>query len=116
MVANQIEVLSRHAGADTAALWSSDGLGAYTIQPADVAEAPARGTRVILQLKEDATAYTESHTVEQIIKSQSGHVPVQIFLKDKPGAEPKQIADGAALWTKRRLQSRLSNIPTSTVV
>ena len=100
MVADRIEVLSRRAGTDAAALWSSDGLGAYTIQPVDVAEAPGRGTRVILHLKEDATAYTESHTIERTIKSQSGHVPVPIFLKDKPDVEPRQIADGAALWTK----------------
>ncbi len=100
MVADQIEVLSRRAGADTAALWSSDGLGAYSIQPVDVAEAPARGTRVVLHLKADATSYTESHTVERTIKSQSGHVPVPIFLKDGPDADPRQIADGAALWTK----------------
>jgi molecular chaperone HtpG len=100
MVADQIEVLSRRAGSEAAALWSSDGLGAYTIQPVDIAEAPARGTRVILHLKADATGYTESHTVERTIKSQSGHVPVPIYLLDKPDAEPKQIADGAALWTK----------------
>jgi molecular chaperone HtpG len=100
MVADRIEVLSRRAGTDAAALWSSDGLGAYTIQAVDVTEAPARGTRVILHLKADATGYTENHTVERTIKSQSGHVPVAIFLKDKPDAEPKQIADGAALWTK----------------
>jgi molecular chaperone HtpG len=100
MVADRIDVLSRRAGTDSAALWSSDGLGAYTIQPVDIAEAPARGTRVILHLKADATGYTESHTVERTIKAQSGHVPVQIFLKDKPDADPKQIADGAALWTK----------------
>jgi molecular chaperone HtpG len=100
MVADRIDVLSRRAGTQAAALWSSDGLGAYTIQPVDVAEAPARGTRVILHLKADATGYTESHTVERTIKAQSGHVPVQIFLKDKPDGELKQIADGAALWTK----------------
>ena len=100
MVADQIDVLSRRAGEDAAALWSSDGLGAYTIQPVDVAQAPARGTRVILHLKADATGYTESATVERTIKAQSGHVQALIFLKDTPDAEPHQIADGAALWTK----------------
>jgi molecular chaperone HtpG len=100
MVADQVEVISRRAGADTAASWSSDGLGTYMIQPVDLADAPARGTRVLLHLKEDAAGYTESFTIERTIKAQSGHVPVPIFLKDKPDAEPKQIADGAALWTK----------------
>jgi molecular chaperone HtpG len=104
MVADRVEVVSRRAGADTAASWSSDGLGTYTIQPVDTAEAPARGTRVQLHLKEDAASYTQEFTVERTIKTQSGHVPVPIFLKDKPDAEPKQIADGAALWTRPKAE------------
>ncbi len=89
MVADRVEVVSRRAGTDTAASWSSDGLGTYTIQPVDIAEAPARGTRVLLHLKEDAASYTESSAVERTLKTQSGHVPVPIFLKDKPDAEPQ---------------------------
>ncbi|GLV30548.1 chaperone protein HtpG [Sphingobium sp. TomTYG75] len=100
MVADRVDVLSRRAGSDQAARWSSDGLGTYTVQPAETAEAPDHGTRVILHLKEDAASYTERYRVQQIIKDQSGHVPVPIFLKEKPDAEPEQIADGAALWTK----------------
>ena len=100
MVADLVEVATRRAGGEAAALWSSDGLGTYTIRPLDPAEAPARGTRVTLHLKEDAADYTQSYTVERTIKAQSGHVPVPIYLRDKPDAEPKQIADGAALWTK----------------
>jgi molecular chaperone HtpG len=100
MVADRVDVFSRRAGADQAARWCSDGLGTYTVQPADSTEAPVRGTRVILHLKEDASAYTERYRTQQIIKDQSGHVPVPIFLKEKPDAEAEQIADGAALWTK----------------
>jgi molecular chaperone HtpG len=104
MVADRVEVISRRAGGDTAASWSSDGLGTYTIQPINIADAPARGTRVLLHLKEDAASYTESFTIERPIKTQSGHVPVPIYLKDKPDAESKQIADGAALWTKPKAE------------
>ncbi len=100
MVADRVDVLSRRASSDQAARWSSDGLGTYTVQPAETAEAPEHGTRVVLHLKEDATSYTERYRVQQIIKDQSGHVPVPIFLKEKPDAEVEQIADGAALWTK----------------
>ncbi len=104
MVADRVDVFSRRAGADGAAMWSSDGLGTYTIRPVDSAEAPARGTRVLLHLKDDAASYTESFKVERTITSQSGHVPVPIFLKEKPDAEPKQIADGAALWTRPKAE------------
>lgn len=104
MVADKVDVASRRAGSDGAALWSSDGLGTYTIRAADPAEAPARGTRVVLHLKEDAIGYTESATVERTVRAQSGHVPVAIFLKGKPDDEPRQIADGAALWTKPKAE------------
>ncbi|KAK0350457.1 hypothetical protein LTR94_028955, partial [Friedmanniomyces endolithicus] len=100
MVADKVDVLSRRAGEDGAGLWTSDGLGTYSIGDADPAGAPARGTRVILHLKEDAADYTRRFSVEPKIKAQSGHVPVPIVLKDKPDAEPAQIADGAALWTR----------------
>jgi molecular chaperone HtpG len=105
MVADRVDVISRRAGTDAAALWSSDGQGSYTIRPVDLAGAPARGTRVILHLKEeDAKTYGEAWGVERTIKSHSGHVPVRIFLKDKPDAEPRQIGDGAALWTRPKSQ------------
>ncbi|RYD19031.1 MAG: molecular chaperone HtpG, partial [Lysobacteraceae bacterium] len=100
MVASKVDVISRRAGADTASLWSSDGLGTYTIADVPTADAPARGTRVVLHLLEDATTYTDRFTVERLIKDQSGHVPVPITLREKPDADPVDIADGAALWTK----------------
>lgn len=102
MVADKVDVFSRRAGAEVAAHWASDGLGSYTIQLVDPAEAPARGTRIVLHLKEEAASYAEQFTVQRIITAQSGHVPVPIFLKDKPDGEEKQIADGAALWTRSR--------------
>ncbi|EXS69914.1 molecular chaperone HtpG [Sphingobium sp. Ant17] len=100
MVASQVEVFSRRAGSDAAASWTSDGQGTYTIAPVDLADAPTRGTRVVLHLMEDAKSYAERFTVERIIKAQSGHVPVPIMLFEKPDAEGVDIADGAALWLK----------------
>jgi molecular chaperone HtpG len=100
MVAERVEVISRRAGSDTASHWSSDGKGAYALGEADISEAPARGTRVILHLTEDAASYGERFTLERIVQAQSGHVPVPIFLVEKPGEAPAQIADGAALWTR----------------
>lgn len=100
MVADRVEVTSRRAGSDSAAIWSSDGLGTYTIADADTDQAPARGTRVVLHLKEDAADYTQRFSIEHKVKAQSGHVPVPIFLRETPDAEPQQIADGAALWTR----------------
>ena len=100
MVAERVEVVSRRAGTDAAWLWSSDGKGTFAISPAALADAPARGTRVVLHLMDDAKTYAERFTVERLIKAQSGHVPVPIAIVEKPGSEPAEIADGAALWAK----------------
>ncbi|MFL5106291.1 MAG: molecular chaperone HtpG, partial [Xanthobacteraceae bacterium] len=100
MVAARVDVISRRAGSEEAWLWSSDGKGTFSVAPAATGDAPRRGTRVILHLSEDAKSYTERFTLERIVKAQSGHVPVPIAIVDKPGAEPSEIADGAALWAK----------------
>jgi molecular chaperone HtpG len=99
MVAERVDVMSRRAGAEATWLWSSDGQGTFSVTelPAD---AMRRGTRVTLHLTEDAKTYTERYTLERLVKAQSGHVPVPIALIEKPGAEPAEITDGAALWTK----------------
>ncbi len=102
MVADHVDVISRRAGADEAWRWSSDGKGTFTVTPVDESEAPPRGTRVMLHLTEEAKGYTDRFKLEQMVKEQSGHVPVPIALVEKPGAAPTEIADGAALWTKPR--------------
>jgi molecular chaperone HtpG len=100
MVADRVDVVSRRAGTDEASHWSSDGKGTFSIASAEPADAPARGTRVTLHLMDEAADYAERSTLERIVKEQSGHVPVPISIIEKPGAEPAQVADGAALWTK----------------
>src|ERR1700689_2246678 len=100
MVAERVEVISRRAGTDTAWLWSSDGKGTFAIAAAELAEAPARGTRVVLHLMGDAKSYAGRSTIERLIKAQSGHVPVPIAIVEKAGGEPAEISDGAALWAK----------------
>ena len=102
MVADNVDVVSRRAGTDKAWHWASDGKGSYTVSAVNLADAPSRGTRITLHLMDDAKTYTSRWTVERIIKEQSGHVPVPISIVEKPGAEPAQVADGTALWTKQK--------------
>jgi molecular chaperone HtpG len=99
MVAGRVDVLSRRAGKDASWLWSSDGQGTFKVTELP-AGAMQRGTRVVLHLLDEAKSYTERHTLERLVKEQSGHVPVPIALVEKPGAEPAEITDGAALWAK----------------
>ncbi len=111
-VAERVDVISRRAGSEEAWQWSSDGKGTYSVSPVDPLPnpppqagegrvgAPARGTRVVLHLMEDAKSFTERFTIERLIKQHSGHVPVPITIIEKPGAEAAEISDGAALWAK----------------
>jgi molecular chaperone HtpG len=100
MVAERVEVVSRRAGTDAAWLWLSDGKGTFAISVAELAGAPARGTRVVLHLMDDAKTYAERFTIERLVKAQSGHVPVPVAIVEKAGSEPAEISDGAALWAK----------------
>lgn len=102
MVADNVDVVSRRAGTDKAWHWASEGKGSYTVSAVDLADAPARGTRITLHLMDEAKTFTSRWTVERIVKEQSGHVPVPISIVEKPGAEPAQVADGTALWTKQK--------------
>ena len=109
MVAERVDVITRRAGTDEAWLWSSDGKGTFSVAPAPSEDAPARGARVILHLMDDAKSYAERYTIERIIKAQSGHVPVPIAIVDKPGSEPAEVADGAALWAKPKSEISASD-------
>jgi molecular chaperone HtpG len=102
MVADRVDVFSRRAGSEEAWQWSSDGKGTFSVSPAALDSAPRRGTRVVLHLMDDAKPYTERFRLERIVRTQSGHVPVPISIVEKPGAEPSELADGAALWAKSK--------------
>jgi molecular chaperone HtpG len=100
MVAREVEVVSRKAGAGEAWRWVSDGQGTYRIEAADLSAAPARGTRVVLRLSDEAKTYAETATIERVVAEYSAHVPVPIVLKLADGAADKSLADGSALWRK----------------
>ncbi len=105
MVADRVEVISRRAGTDAAFVWSSDGKGTFAVSPAGAgADTPRHGTRAVLHLMADAKTYAERATVEQLIRAQSGHVPVPIAIVDRPGAAASEITDGAALWAKPKAE------------
>jgi len=100
MVAHEVVVETRRAGSPEAWRWSSDGKGAFTISPLPLDQAPSRGARVILHLNDASHEYLDSHRLERIVREHSGAVAVPIDLIDKPGTEPRRVADGAAIWAK----------------
>jgi molecular chaperone HtpG len=96
MVADTVQVVSRHAGESEAWAWASDGLGAFTLTPAD---RDAAGTTITLHLKEDAAEYLEKPRLTHILKTYSDHIPVAVALS-VDGAMAEPVTSGQALWTR----------------
>ena len=101
IVADRIEVISRHAGSSEAWVWRSSGEAGFDIAPATQEEAARvpRGTEIVLHLKEDAKRYLESYDLQRIVKTYSDHIQFPIELIDKDGAG-KQINAASAIWQR----------------
>ena len=66
MVADKVEVVTRKAGEEQGYQWTSDGLGEYSVGPA---EKPTRGTVITLHLKDDASEFLERSRLQQIVRT-----------------------------------------------
>ena len=97
MVAEEVEVVSRKAGEETAWRWVSDGKGEFTI---DEAEKPGRGTTITLKLREDDKEYAEALRLRTVITKYSDHIALPIVLKD--GDKSETVNHAAALWTRSK--------------
>jgi len=93
MVASKVTVSSRASAAeDTGWRWTSEGGGGYELEPA--ADLP-RGTKVVLQLKEDAKEFAQGSKIEEIIKRYSNFVQFPIELNGK------RLNTVGAIWTRK---------------
>jgi molecular chaperone HtpG len=113
IVADRITVESRRAGlkASEGVRWVSGGTGEFTVE--DI-EMPARGTRVILHLREDADEYLNTWKIKSIIAKYSDHISLPILMrkeewkegeKDQPGEmvltdEWETVNKANALWSR----------------
>lgn len=102
MVAEKVDVTTRKAGTHEAWLWTSSGAGSFEIAPLEAASAPERGTRITLHLQESAEKYADKWTIEKIVREHSGAIGVPVDFVSSPGAEPKRLAEGRALWSRAR--------------
>lgn len=94
MVAKTVDVLTRRAGDEQAWLWSSDGKGSFTIEPA---ERPGHGTTVVLHLNDDADEFLEEARLRQIIKKYSDHIGFPVLLGE--AADAAALNAASTLWT-----------------
>lgn len=104
IVAAEVEVLSVRAGSDEAWRWVSDGTGAYTVSPVkDRDSAPARGTRIVLKLREGDLGLTDPTRLGGIVRAHSDHIqfPIDIVaIADGERGERSRANSASALWTR----------------
>lgn len=94
MVAKKVRVLTRsYRPGSEGVEWVSDGMGAYSIGPA---EGLRRGTKIILELKDDAKEFASAATIREIIKKYSNFVPFPIKL----GGD--KVNTIQAIWTRNK--------------
>ena len=76
MVAKRVRVQSRSWRPDADGWeWSSDAAGSYTLSPCPGLH---RGTKIILELKEEAKEYADAGRLREIVKKYSSFVPFPI--------------------------------------
>ena len=102
VVADRVTLSTRKAGMqpNEGVRWESDGQGEYTLE---MIEKPARGTEVVLHLREGEDELLERYRLTSIIKKYSDHIVVPILMqvedKDKQGEE-ERVNSASALWTR----------------
>lgn len=94
MAGSKVTVTSRSFKTDeTGWDWVSEGMGGYEIQPAT--DAP-RGTRIVVQLKEDQKDFATEWRVNEIIKRYSNFVSFPIELNGKT------VNTVQAIWARNK--------------
>ncbi|MDE2444713.1 MAG: molecular chaperone HtpG, partial [Alphaproteobacteria bacterium] len=97
MVAKKVDVFSRKAGEEKGHVWSSDGEGTFTVEPAKNLE---RGTKIILHLREDAHGFLEDYKISEVIHNYSDHIAHPIMLMTE--GEARQINSASAIWMRSK--------------
>jgi molecular chaperone HtpG len=106
IVAERVVLTTRRAGlrGSDGVRWESDGRGQYTLE---TIEHPARGTTIVLQLRDGEDDLLNDHRLRAIIQKYSDHISLPIVMpKEMAGAGPDSVADdepvnqGSALWTR----------------
>lgn len=111
IVADKITVESRRAGlkAEEGVRWISGGSGDFETETITRA---ARGTSVILHLREDATEYLNRWKLKQIIGKYSDHISLPILMQKEEWDQEKSeyvlqeeweaVNSASALWTRAK--------------
>lgn len=105
MVADNVTLTTRKAGTDKSdgTRWQSDGGGDYTL---DTVECEARGTEIVIKLRDSEKEFLDGHRLRNIISKYSDHISLPIRMRELDGDKPKKdgaweaVNKGSALWAR----------------
>jgi molecular chaperone HtpG len=101
IVADKITLTTRRAGqgAEHGVRWESDGKGEYTLE---TVERSARGTEVVLHIREDQQEFLDPHRLRSIVVKYSDHITLPVVMKSDGKDEDAVVNSGSALWARPR--------------
>jgi len=91
LVAEKVTVISKHNNDETYK-WESNAGGTFTINAVEESENLTRGTKIILQLKEDQQEFMEERRVKDLIKKHSEFIGFPISLMVEKTTD-KEVTD-----------------------
>jgi molecular chaperone HtpG len=111
VVADRVTLTSRRAGLPAAdgVRWESDGTGEYTLE---TVERPARGTEVVLHLREGEDDLLSDYRLRSIIQKYSDHISLPILM---PGQGESARGGGQGEWQTVNKASALWGRPKSEI-
>ena len=91
LVAEKVTVISK-SNDDVTYKWESNAGGTFSINPVDEGENLTRGTKIILQLKEDQQEFIEERRVKDLIKKHSEFIgfPIELMVEK---TNEKEVTD-----------------------
>ena len=109
IVADRVTLTTRRAGLtfEHGVRWESEGAGDYTLE---TVEKPARGTEIVLHLREGVDEFLSDYKLKSIIRTYSDHITLPIVMQktewkdgvETPTGEDETVNRASALWVRAK--------------